>query len=80
MTLRQRPDGGLDLVGNCSSEEAENLLARLIASPGAVINWRECDWAHTAVIQVLLAAQVTPVGPPRNPFLADKVEPLLNQR
>jgi hypothetical protein len=45
--------------------------------PGAVVDWRRCDAAHTAVIQVLLAARAQVLGPPRGEWLRSFVEPAI---
>jgi hypothetical protein len=44
------------LDGHCPSEDAENLLQRLLVAPAATVDLRTCEELHTAVIQVLLAA------------------------
>ena len=80
MTVRIGADGVIELVGRCPSEDAETLLQHLSTHPKAEVDWRECESAHTAVIQVLLAADLSPRGPPMNKFLADMVEPQLRQR
>ena len=54
------------LEGHCGSGEAEELLQLLLAAPSANVDWRACDGAHTAVVQVLLAARRPLIGPPRN--------------
>jgi hypothetical protein len=76
MTIRIS-DQGADLSGLCGSEEAEPLLAYLLAEPAGAIDWRDCDWAHTALIQVMLAAGAVPTGPARGQFLSQVLEPLL---
>ncbi len=80
MTVDVGAKGDVALIGDCGSEDAEVLLRQLIARPYAAVDWRGCDTAHTAVVQVLLAAGVRPVGPPRGEFLTTMVEPLLRQR
>ena len=77
MTLGLR-DHTTELSGHCPSEEAEQLLAHLLAAPAATIDWRACEHAHTAVVQVLLAAGRSVRGPPKGAFLAQWVEPLLH--
>jgi hypothetical protein len=79
MTLRIGADGAAALVGVCPSEDAEALLRHLSAHPDAELDWRECEGAHTAVVQLLLAAGAQPRGPPANSFLAGFVAPLLSQ-
>lgn len=80
MTVRMSEAGEIELVGDCVGEDAEALLRHLVAAPGAVVDWRACDSAHTAVIQVLLGARAPMRGPPRSLFLTQWVEPLLGPR
>jgi hypothetical protein len=79
MTLRIGERGDVALVGRCPSEDAEALLRHLCTHPKADVDWRECESAHTAVVQVLIAARLNPKGPPANSFLAAMVAPLLKQ-
>ena len=64
MTIRLSADGAIELAGICSSDEAETLLQHLLATPNATVDWRGCEAAHTAVIQVLMAATPKLLGPP----------------
>jgi hypothetical protein len=80
MTVNVRPNGEIELVGDCGSDDAEALLRELALHRDAAVDWRACDTAHTAVIQVLLAAGVQPIGPPAGQFLRTIVEPLLRRR
>ena len=80
MTVRMAEDGVVFLTGDCPSGDAETLLRFLAAEPAAAVDWRECERAHTAVIQVLIAARIRPAGRPASVFLAKWVEPLFNQR
>ena len=75
MTVRRLDDGTVALEGVCPIEDAENLLRHLLERPGCMVDWRTCDGAHTAVIQVLMAVGVAPAGPPRSVFLARFVAP-----
>ena len=79
MTVRIADDGGVELTGDCPSADAETLLGYLAEKPAAAVDWRRCQSAHTAVVQVLIAARVIPIGPPANAFLANWVEPLLKR-
>ncbi|HXV01087.1 MAG TPA: hypothetical protein VG166_11370 [Caulobacteraceae bacterium] len=79
MTLRLSAQGEVALVGDCSSADAEDLLRHLCAHPEAEIDWRRCQSAHTALVQVLIAATARPIGPPAGEFLARFIAPLLNQ-
>lgn len=74
-------DGGMILLeGECVLEEAEVLLGHLLTLPQAAVDWRACEAAHTAVVQVLLASSAPVQGPPRGEFLRHRVEPLLAAR
>jgi hypothetical protein len=70
-------DGSIVLEGRCPVEEAEPLVRLLSQDPRAAVDWRGCEDAHAAVVQVLLAARPTMIGPPVSWFLRDWVEPLL---
>lgn len=74
MTVYVDADGAVELVGICPSQDAETLQHYLLAiAPGVkpVVNWRRCEQAHAAVIQILLVARPRMIGPPANPFLAN---------
>lgn len=77
MTIRVSANGAIELVGICPSEEAETLLQHLLATPQATVDWRGCESAHTAVIQVLIAAKPQLIGPPAADSLEAWVQPLL---
>ncbi|MDQ0349098.1 hypothetical protein [Ancylobacter vacuolatus] len=79
MTVHRAGDGTIYLDGACGSEEAEPLLALLIATPGATVDWQGCEQAHMAVVQVLLALRPQLRGVPASAFLARHVAPLLNR-
>ncbi len=59
MTVRVADDGSIHLVGPCPSEDAEPLVQHLLASAFAAVDWRACESAHSAVVQVLLVARPT---------------------
>jgi hypothetical protein len=69
----------IELSGHCASDDAEQLLGHLLSEPIAMIDWRACERAHTAVVQVLLAAQRPVWGPPESAFLARWVQPVLRK-
>ena len=77
MTVRPGDDAQIVLEGKCPAEDAETLLGHLSMQPHATVDWRQCDGAHTAVIQVLLASGVDLRGPPRGAFLREFVEPAM---
>jgi hypothetical protein len=79
VTVRAADDGTIELADSCPAEDAERLLRQLLERPGSTVDWRSCEEAHGAVIQVLLASAALVRGPPRGAFLSRFVEPLLRQ-
>jgi hypothetical protein len=77
MTVRLTPEGELVLDGICPSEDAESLLQNLATAPSTPVDLRTCESAHTAVIQVLMAAKPRLLGPPAGLLLRDWVYPIL---
>jgi hypothetical protein len=77
MTIRLSAKGAIELEGTCSSDEAETLLQHLLATPNPTVDWRGCEAAHTAVVQVLMAAQPKLLGPPAAAPLEKWVQPFL---
>jgi hypothetical protein len=78
MTVRSAEDRTIVLEGHCPVEDAETLARLLSLTPAAAVDWRDCDYAHTAVIQILLAARPKMNGPPSGKPLRDWIEPLLS--
>ena len=78
MTVAMR-QGVIHLEGTCPSGDAEELLQLLLSDGNAYVDWRTCDAAHTAVVQVLLAAGCRTVGPPRGAVLASIIAPGLSR-
>ncbi len=77
MTIRLSAEGAIELEGTCSSDEAETLLQHLLATPDAAVDWRGCEAAHTAVVQILMAAKPKLLGPPAGSLLEKWVQPML---
>jgi hypothetical protein len=77
MSVSQLEDGTIVLEGVCPIEDAEPLLRLLSSGPGAVVDWRGCDGAHTAIVQLLMASGARLQGPPRGRFLDRFVGPAL---
>jgi hypothetical protein len=69
MSVSRAPDGNIALTEAASLDDAERLLGLLIDNPNAAVDWRACVACHTAVLQVLLAARRTMIGPPASDFL-----------
>ena len=65
MTVVLHDGNTIRLIGACPADDAEVLLQHLLANPEAEIDWRGCESAHTAVIQVLLVCQAAAAGPPQ---------------
>jgi len=80
MSIHLSTDGTIELRGECPVEDAEALLQRLIANPGASVNWSACVSVHAAVLQVLLVAGAVPRDEPKSSFLRDLVIPNLEHR
>lgn len=67
--------GTVHLSGRCAAEDAEALLKHLAA--GAVkVDLSGCEFLHTAIVQLLMAARPALVGEPSE-FLRDWVIPLI---
>jgi hypothetical protein len=64
-------DGAIVLEGACPVEDAEPLQSLLLQYPEAAVDWRACDAAHTAVLQILLVTKPSIKGPARAVFLQD---------
>jgi hypothetical protein len=79
MTVALAEPGVVTLSGDCPADEAEVLLRLLLDDAEAVVDWRDCAFAHTAVVQVLIAARRTLRGPPKQNLLALMVEPALKR-
>lgn len=77
MTVEFHGDATIALVGACPIEEAEPLLRHLLDRPHATVDWRGCDSAHAAIIQVVMASGAKLIGPPRDIFLARFVAPVI---
>ncbi|MGL4604896.1 MAG: hypothetical protein ACRCU9_12190 [Iodobacter sp.] len=65
------------LSGICTVEEAEPLLAWLIAHPKGGVSIKEADHLHMAVLQALLALRPRITAPAEDAFFARYVMPCL---
>jgi hypothetical protein len=63
-------EGTIVLEGRCRVEDAETLLSALQHSPCSVIDIQTADKLHTAVVQILLAANRPIRGIKRHELLA----------
>jgi hypothetical protein len=79
MTVRL-VDDAIVLEGVCPVEDAEPLQRLLLQHRGAAVDWRVCDAAHTAVLQVLLVAKPSIKGPARATFLQEFFLPVLTRQ
>ncbi len=70
-------DGVVALEGVCPADDAETLRQLLSEDPGAAVDWRACEHAHTAVVQVLLVARPAIKGPAGAPLLERWIAPIL---
>jgi len=79
MTVSVNESGVIQLSGFCELAEAETLLQMLSAQAApATVDWRMCEDAHTAVIQILLAIRPILIGPPASAFLTAYIAGLLS--
>jgi hypothetical protein len=77
MTVRSSAEGKILLEGSCPHEDAETLLQQLTDAPEAIVDLRSCDFAHTAVVQVLMACKPKLMGPPRGGPMRQWIYPQL---
>lgn len=77
MTVRRSDNGTLVLEGVCPVEDAEPLLEMLQNMPTAGIDWTQCRQLHTAVLQVILASGIAPIGPCGDAWVAEWLAPKL---
>jgi hypothetical protein len=80
VTVRRNDNGVVVIEGACPVEDAEALLELLQATPTAVVDWTQCRQLHTAVVQVVLASGLVPVGPCGNAWVAQWLAPKLDQK
>jgi hypothetical protein len=78
MSVSAGDQGVILLTGICPIEDAASLLQRLCDAPDATVDWSGCEQAHTAVIQVLMAAKPRLVGSPTDAFLREHIGLLPN--
>jgi hypothetical protein len=69
LTVKLIDKNSIALAGTCPSEDAEELFQYLLENRLAVVDWSQCEQAHTAVIQVLLASGCELKGTPAGSFL-----------
>jgi hypothetical protein len=62
VSVSRRSDGTIALDGRCPVEDAESLLELLQVSSAAPVDWTQCTYLHTAVLQVILGARPMLVG------------------
>jgi hypothetical protein len=79
VTVRLTDDGVIVLEGDCPAEDAESMLRLLLLDPAAAVDWCGCDYAHTAIVQILLAARRVVHGPPRSLFLREWIAAAMSE-
>jgi len=77
LTVRRTDSGIVILDGVCAVEDAEPLLQMLQITPVPIVDWTRCRQLHTAVIQVIMASGVAPVGPCGDVWVKQWLEPKL---
>lgn len=79
MSVRLKSPGVIELSGRCGADDAEVLQQHLLATPGATVEWSDCEHLHSAVVQVLLVGAPRMRGSPKNGFLTAHIAPILGQ-
>jgi hypothetical protein len=79
MSVRVADAGVIELFGRCGVEDAELLQRQLLAVPGSTVEWTDCEFLHTAVVQVLLVGKPPLRGQPKTAFLRTHVAPILDR-
>jgi hypothetical protein len=69
VSVRRHENGTILLEGDCPVEDAEPLLQLLQATPDGPVDWTQCTYLHTAVVQVILAAHPRAIGPCGDPWV-----------
>ena len=80
MTIRRSDEGIVVLDGVCAVEDAESLLQMLQATPAALVDWTRCRQLHTAVLQVIIASGIVPIGPCGDVWVQRWLAPKLSQK
>jgi hypothetical protein len=80
VTVRRSDTGMVILEGACAVEDAEPLLQLLQETPAPAIEWTTCSHLHTAVVQVILASGVTPIGLCGDAWVRRWLAPELSQK
>jgi hypothetical protein len=79
VSVRRDDLGTIVLEGNCAVEDAEPLLQLLQATPPGRCDWTRCNYLHTAVVQVVLAAGPVLIGPCGDPWTEQWIASLLSE-
>jgi hypothetical protein len=67
------------LIGACLVEDAEPLLLAFQADPARSVDIGAATRLHLAVVQLLVAMRPSVTGVPTDPFLRDRLLPLLRE-
>lgn len=78
MTVRIDQDV-IHLEGHCRVEEAEALLIALQEGPGRIVDVGQLARLHLALMQILLAWSPELRGVPVDPFLRDRLLPIMHR-
>lgn len=65
--------------GVCTADEAEPLARWLSGRRAALVHLGDAEHLHTAVVQVLLAANTLISASPQDPLLQEVLDPLLSR-
>lgn len=76
MSVRRDESGTIILEGNCPVEDAEPLLQLIQETTVARCDWTRCSGLHTAVLQVVLVASPSLLGPCGDPWIERWIAPI----
>lgn len=80
MSIDISGSGPIKLPADVGLDDAEPLLSALLARPGRGVDLSSVTFAHTAVIQVLIALKPPIDGNAASSFLRQWIEPLMIAR
>ena len=73
--MRRDDNGTIVIEGDSPAEDAEPLLQLLQATPQPVLDWTRSGHIHTAVLQIVFAAQPAFTGACGDPWVREWLPP-----
>jgi hypothetical protein len=75
VSVRRGEHGTIILAGTCTVEDAEPLLRMLQENSAVALDWTQCGFLHTAVLQVIFAARPALVGDCGDQWVRQWIQP-----